>query len=196
MPAKLLIATHNPGKKVEIESLLKGLSVEIFTQDDFPDMPVVDEDRNTLEGNARKKAKSAFEWTGLPSLADDTGLEVNALGGRPGVYSARYAGKDGNAKANRELLKSELEGITQRNARFRTVLCFIDGEGERYFEGVCEGEILERERGEGGFGYDPLFLPAGETLTFAEMDRETKNKISHRGRALRAFLEFIRATGN
>ena len=188
---KLVVATRNPGKKVEIDQLLAGSPVQLFTLDDFPDAPEVDEDQDTLAGNARKKAVSAYKATGLPALADDTGLEVDALDGRPGVFSARYAGEEGNAVANRTRLKAEMKNVSDRTARFRTVICYVDEQGEQYFEGACSGVILEDERGEGGFGYDPLFLPDGESLTFAELDRESKNAISHRGRALKAFVRFI-----
>lgn len=189
---KLVIATRNPGKKVEFEALLAGVPVEVLSLADFPDVPDVVEDRDTLAGNAQKKAATVFAATGVPALADDTGLEVDALKGRPGVHSARYAGEDGNAEANRRRLLAELADVAGRTARFRTVLYYADESGERFFEGVCEGEILDRERGDGGFGYDPLFVPAGYTHTFAEMDRATKNAISHRGRALAAFLQFFR----
>lgn len=189
---KLLVSTTNEGKKREIGSLLVDLPINILTLADFPDAPEVIEDAPTLEGNARKKACEIHDFTGLATISDDTGLEVDALGGRPGVFSARYAGADGDAVANRALLLKELEGVAARAARFRTVIAFTNGSDVRYFEGVCEGQILKAARGSGGFGYDPLFLPDGETLTFAEMDTGRKNQISHRGKALQKFKAFLK----
>lgn len=191
---KLVLATRNPGKVTELRRLLGALPIALVSAADVPGAPDVDEDAPTLEGNARKKAEALFAHAGLPSLADDTGLEVDALGGRPGVHSARYAGPASDAAANRALLLRELEGAETRRARFRTVLAFADGSGAvRCFDGVCEGRVLEEERGAGGFGYDALFVPdegAGER-TFAEMDADAKNAISHRGKALRSFAAFL-----
>ncbi len=188
---KLVIATRNLGKKKEIEALLSNLDVEIFALSDFPEVPDVIEDADTLEGNARKKALASFAHFGLPALADDTGLEVDALDGRPGVYSARYAGEDGNAEANRKLLCKELKGTVNRSARFRTVMAYMDGEEVHYFEGLCEGRILDHEVGTGGFGYDPLFVPDGYEQTFGEMPAALKNSMSHRGKALQQFVAFL-----
>ncbi|MBX2819566.1 MAG: RdgB/HAM1 family non-canonical purine NTP pyrophosphatase [Rhodothermaceae bacterium] len=188
---KLVLATGNEGKKKEIEYLLRGFDLEIYSLRDFDGLPEVDEDQPTLEGNAEKKARVIHELLGIPTLADDTGLEVDALDGRPGVYSARYAGEDGNADANRALLLKEMADKKNRAARFRTVLAyFINGE-KHLFQGVCEGEIIGRERGIGGFGYDPVFLPENSEMTFAEMSVEEKNKISHRGKALREFVHHL-----
>lgn len=188
---KLVIATRNKGKKKEIAALLEPLSVDVLSLTDFPGAPEVEEDAPTLEGNAKKKALASLAYFSLPALADDTGLEVDALDGRPGVYSARYAGEDGNAEANRALLCKELKGVRNRTARFRTVMAFADGEDVHFFEGVCEGRILDHEVGTGGFGYDPLFVPDGYEQTFAEMPAAEKNKISHRGRALARFVAFM-----
>ena len=132
-----------------------------------------------------------FAFSGVPSLADDTGLEVDALGGAPGVLSARFAGSHCSPADNRALLLSELNGRTNRAARFRTVLAFTDESGTRYFEGVCRGEILLEERGSGGFGYDAIFRPDGSNKSFAELHPKEKNALSHRGRALRKFFAFI-----
>ena len=188
---KLVLATGNEGKKKEIEYLLRDFDLKIYSLRDFDGLPEVDEDQPTLEGNAEKKARVIHELVGMPTLADDTGLEVDALDGRPGVYSARYAGEDGNADANRELLLKEMANQSNRVARFRTVLAyFINGE-KHLFEGVCEGEIIEIERGIGGFGYDPVFVPENSQMTFAEMSVEEKNKISHRGKALRKFVDYL-----
>ncbi len=189
---KLILSTTNEGKKREIASLLAELPIHIITLADFPDAPEVIEDEPALEGNARKKACEIYQYTGITTISDDTGLEVDALDGRPGVYSARYAGKDGDAVANRALLLKELKGVKDRSARFRTVIAYTDGAQVLYFEGVCEGQILTDERGTEGFGYDPLFLPQGEILTFAEMPGEQKNRISHRGKALRKFKSFLK----
>ena len=193
---KLVIATKNKGKKREIEALLEGLPIEIYALTDFPEVADVVEDADTLEGNARKKALASFDHFNMPALADDTGLEVEALDGRPGVYSARYAGEDGNAVANRALLCKEMTDKENRAAKFRTVMAFMDGETVHYFEGVCDGRILDHEVGDGGFGYDPLFIPDGYEITFAEMPANQKNQISHRGRALQKFVEFLTAQLN
>lgn len=190
---KLVLATGNEGKRKEIQHLLDHLGLQIFSIRDFDNLPAIDEDQPTLEGNAEKKARVIFEELGIPTLADDTGLEVEALGGRPGVYSARYAGEDGNAVANRVLLLKELSGKSNRKAQFRTVLCLIVGQETHSFEGVCKGAITKTERGEGGFGYDSIFIPEGYTSTFAEMTIDEKNKISHRGRALQQFVKFLSA---
>lgn len=191
-PFQIILATRNPGKVAEMQSLLADLPVELRTVADFSDAPEVAEDAPTLEGNAAKKALALHEHTGLASLADDTGLEVAALDGRPGVYSARYAGPEANDAANRTLLRQELHGHTDRTAQFRTVIAFAENGQMCYFEGICKGHILSEERGRGGFGYDALFVPEGETQTFAEMDAATKNAISHRGRALRAFIDYLK----
>ncbi|MDZ4700547.1 MAG: RdgB/HAM1 family non-canonical purine NTP pyrophosphatase [Rhodothermales bacterium] len=188
---KLVLATRNAGKVAEMRALLGGLVVEVLGVDAFPGIGEVEEDAPTLAGNASKKAREVFAFTGLPSLADDTGLEVRALGGRPGVHSARYAGEDANPVANRRRLLAELQGAGDRSARFTTVLAYHDGEQVYLFEGLCEGRIEVAERGDGGFGYDPLFLPDGESQTFAELPAARKNTISHRGRAMMLFRTFL-----
>lgn len=190
---KIVLATRNPGKLYEMRSLLSGLPVHLISADEVNGAPLVEEDAATLEGNAARKAQALYEFTGLSSLADDTGLEVNALGGRPGVHSARYAGERSDDAANRRLLLKNMEGVEKRDARFRTVVAFVDGDGTlHYFEGICAGTIIDEERGEGGFGYDPLFIPEGSDLTFAELSAEEKNAVSHRGRALRPFAAYLR----
>ena len=188
---KLVLATGNAGKKKEIEHLLKALKVNITFLPDYGTLPEVEEDQTTLEGNAEKKARVIHEFLNVPSLADDTGLEVEALGGRPGVYSARYAGEACDPQANRALLLQELEDNNNRKARFRTVLAYAINDQIYRFDGICEGEITRAERGEGGFGYDALFLPDESDRTFAEMSLEEKNQISHRARALRKFAAFL-----
>jgi XTP/dITP diphosphohydrolase len=171
------------------------VDVPISTVDDYPDFPEVEETEPDLEGNAALKSRALFRHTGLPSLADDTGLEVDALDGAPGVLSARYAGEGCTPADNRKLLLEQLRGIDHRAARFRTVLAFTDEQGTRFFEGACEGEILEEERGSGGFGYDALFRPDGSDRSFAELDTSAKNEISHRGAALRRFVKYFRDYG-
>ncbi|WP_457652972.1 RdgB/HAM1 family non-canonical purine NTP pyrophosphatase [Rhodocaloribacter sp.] len=191
-PMEIVLATRNPGKVREVRALLAGLPVTLRTAASFEDAPEVLEDAPTLEGNARKKALALHRHTGLPTLADDTGLEVTALGGRPGVHSARFAGPDADDAANRAKLLRELSGAADRSARFRTVVAFVEDGEVRLFEGVCPGRILEEERGAGGFGYDALFVPEGETRTFAELGPAEKNAVSHRGRALRKLAAYLR----
>jgi XTP/dITP diphosphohydrolase len=191
-PYRLLLATRNAGKVDEIRALLSHLPVELTAADDL-DAPLdVEEDADTLRGNARKKAAAYHKATGLPSLADDTGLEIDALDGRPGVHTARFAGPDATPADNKRRTLEVMDGVEDRGARFRTVAAFVDGSGEVHvFEGVCRGTILTEERGEGGFGYDPLFLPEGRTETFAEMPPDEKNAISHRQQALEKFADFL-----
>ena len=189
---RLILATRNPGKVAELAERLDGLDVELTSAAALDGAPEVVEDADTLRGNAEKKARALFAHTGAPALADDTGLEVDALGGRPGVRSARYAGEHATDAANRHLLLSELAGASTRAARFRTVLAYVDADGAHCFDGVCEGEITPRETGAGGFGYDAVFRPtAGDGRTFAEMTSAEKNAISHRGRALDAFAAWL-----
>jgi len=184
--SSLLIGTRNRDKAHELVALLGDLPVSIRTLHDVEGVPEIVEDADTLEGNAIKKATVAFERTGLPSVGDDTGLEVGYLQGAPGVYSSRYAGPDASYADNMRKLLRALKGVPQRrrNARFRCVMAFVAGGGVReVVEGSCPGIILEAPRGSGGFGYDPVFLPDGHLQTFAEMDLVTKNGLSHRARA-------------
>ncbi len=190
---RIVLATRNSGKVAELRALLADLPVELVSAVEVAGAPEVEEDAPTLEGNARKKALALHAHTGLPALADDTGLEVDALGGAPGVHSARFAGPDADDMANRARLLRDLAGADDRAARFRTVLAFVEGGEVSFSEGICEGHITEAECGIGGFGYDALFQPEGETQTFAEMPSDAKNAISHRGRALAGFAEFLRA---
>ena len=189
---RLVLATRNPGKVAELQARLGPLGVDLVSAADLG-APEVVEDADTLRGNADKKARALARHTGLPALADDTGLEVDALGGAPGVYSARFAGPDADDAANRRKLIADLDGIADRAARFRTVLVFVDRDGQALaFDGVCEGVITEGEVGDGGFGYDALFRPAdGDGRTFAQMSTAEKNRISHRGRALDAFVAWL-----
>lgn len=186
----LVLATRNAGKVRELERLLDGTGLAVVPCPD--DAPEVVEDGDTLAANAEKKARAVHAFTGKPALADDTGLEVDALGGRPGVRSARFAGETATDADNRARLLRELGGQASR-ARFRTVVAFVDEAGAlRTFEGVCEGTIGTGERGTGGFGYDALFTPDGFDQTFAELPLDTKNRISHRARALAAFVASVK----
>ncbi|MGI9624659.1 MAG: RdgB/HAM1 family non-canonical purine NTP pyrophosphatase [Acidimicrobiales bacterium] len=189
---QLVAATANPHKVEEIAAVL-GPEVELLPRPD--DVGDVVEDADTLEGNARLKAIAICEASGSPAVADDTGLEVDALGGDPGVHSARYAGPDNDASANVAKLLASLMGVEAdaRTARFRTVALvrWPDG-GEVVAQGVVEGWIAESPRGVDGFGYDPVFVPdGGQGLTFAEMSQAAKNEISHRGRAFRALRQLL-----
>ena len=185
----LVLATRNPGKVAELAARLDGLGVRLVSAADVPGAPDVEETEDTLQGNAALKATALHAHAGLPALADDTGLLVDALGGAPGVYSARYAGPEADDEANRARLLADLDGAVDRAARFETVLAFATGDGVRLFTGVCTGRITTDERGTGGFGYDALFVPDdGDGRTFAEMTREEKGRISHRARALDAFV--------
>jgi len=187
----ILLATRNPGKIRELEQLLSDLPLRLVTVDTLEDAPEVAETARSLQGNAVKKAQILFNHTGIPALADDTGLLVDALSGAPGVHSARFAGEKATDQENRTLLLSRMDGVTDRAARFCTVAAFVDDGGIYVFEGVCEGAICTEEAGEGGFGYDSVFRPDGKTLTFAQMPVEAKNAISHRGRALEKFRSFV-----
>ena len=183
----LVLATNNRDKVRELRHALDGLPVRILTPDDYPGLPEVVEDGATLEENSLKKARALCEATGLPAVADDTGLEVDALDGAPGVYSSRFAGPDVSYEENvRELLR-RMKGVpkSKRTARFRCVIALVEpGGAEVLVDGVCEGTILDEPRGAGGFGYDPVFLIPSRGRTFAELSVEEKNEISHRGLAM------------
>lgn len=183
----LLLATRNRHKLDEIRAILGGPGVVWKSALDFPHLPDVVEDGATFEANAEKKARALAAATGCWALADDSGLEVGALGGAPGVFSARYAGEPTNHAANNAKLLQDLRGVTNRTARFRCVLALASPDGRvRFAEGRCQGRIIEALRGAQGFGYDPLFVPDGFDQTFAEMPADQKNTISHRARALAA----------
>ena len=191
---KLILASRNKHKIEELRQTLADLDVMLVSALDFDELGEVAEDKLTLSGNALKKARYAFERTGLPALADDTGLEVDALDGRPGVFSARYAGEDATYEENTDKLLAELAEVDEidRLAQFRTVVAFVDENGEEHlFKGICRGKILRERRGSKGFGYDPVFQPEGFDQTFAELDSEQKNRISHRGRAIRKFHDWL-----
>jgi XTP/dITP diphosphohydrolase len=192
---KLILATKNQDKIVEIQNLLSDLNVSVVTLNEFPDAPDVVEDGKTLEENAIKKAQVIGNFTGLPAVADDTGLEVDYLNGKPGVHSSRYSGENATYSDNVKKLLNELEGVPweQRNATFRCVVALYHNDETRIVEGICKGVISEKPRGSGGFGYDPVFYVPEHDCTFAEMDLKLKNKISHRGKAFLAFRKLIEA---
>jgi XTP/dITP diphosphohydrolase len=188
---KLVLASQNPHKIEEMQQILSPLGIEVLSSQDFPNLKEVIEDRPTLKGNALKKAQYVAQETRLPALSDDTGLEVEVLNGEPGVYSARYAGRNATYKDNVQKLLKELNGKTNRTAQFRTLVALVSESYEYTFEGVCKGEITLEQKGEKGFGYDPIFKPEGFDKTFAELDAVTKNEISHRGRAIQKFVQFL-----
>jgi XTP/dITP diphosphohydrolase len=190
MIERLVVATKNDDKLREIEAVLVALGLvrEIVGGLDWPE---VEETEPTLHGNARLKARAVLEATGLPALADDTGLEVDALGGAPGVHSSRYSGESATYAENVDLLLKNLIGVSNRSARFRTVMVLmLPGGAEISAEGIVEGEITQERRGESGFGYDPVFELDGRTL--AELSDEEKNAVSHRARAIQALAEVLR----
>lgn len=195
---QLVVATRNRGKIVEINALLAGLVDQVRSAADFVDFPATVEDGTTFEENALKKAREAAQFTGLPALADDSGLVVDALNGRPGVFSARYAGDDASDADNNARLLNECREIPDNNlqAVFVCVLAFVTPEGvEKLFFGRVTGRILAAARGEGGFGYDPLFLVDGFGRTMAELTLAEKNGISHRAKAFNAFREYLETIG-
>ena len=194
----LLLASNNPDKATEVRDLLADLHITLALLGEFPQFPPTVEDAETLEGNALKKAMEAYRRTGLPTVADDTGLEVHYLNDEPGVYSSRFAGPNASYAENREKLLRLLRGVPPRRraAQFRCVIAFVpDGRTHHCVEGICRGVITEAPCGTGGFGYDSIFLPDGHTQTFGEMDLTTKNTISHRAHALIALKSYLRSTG-
>lgn len=187
IPDEIVLATRNRKKIEEIARITSPLGIRLRTLDEFPACPEVEETEETFRGNALKKAREICACTGLPALADDSGLEVDALGGAPGVYSARYAGQDATDAGNLEKLLTEMSLITEdkRTARFRCVIALAAPGGmEEAFDGSVEGRIGHDQKGHNGFGYDPVFLPEGHNRTFAEMSAADKDGMSHRGRAL------------
>jgi XTP/dITP diphosphohydrolase len=187
---KLVFATQNENKAQEIQSLLPEY-FKIITLKDIRCFDEIPETAETLEGNSLIKASFISETYNLNCFADDTGLEIEALDNRPGVYSARYAGPEKSAAANINKVLLELEGKTARNAQFRTLITLILNKSTFSFEGIVRGEIISEKRGENGFGYDPIFVPEGEVRTFAEMSLEEKNKHSHRARAFQKMIKFL-----
>jgi len=188
---KICFATNNDHKLQEVRQLLPT-NFQLVSLADIGCHEDLREDQNTLEGNSLQKAKYVFDKYGLSCFADDTGLEVEALDGAPGVYSARYAGEQRNSADNIQLLLKNLEGKKNRKAKFRTVFTLVTPNITKQFEGIVEGEILSSTRGDGGFGYDPVFLPKGMSQTMAELSMEAKNEISHRGRATRKLVAYLK----
>jgi XTP/dITP diphosphohydrolase len=187
---EIVVATRNSKKVAEIERMLHGSGIKALGVDEVGDCPEVIEDAPDFEGNALKKARETSICTGHAALADDSGLVVDALGGAPGVYSARYAGVDANDKDNNKKLLEELREVAppDRTARFVCVMAYVvPGGHELVFKGTVEGHIAQELMGESGFGYDPLFVPEGHARSFAQMSASEKDSLSHRGRALRAF---------
>ena len=187
---KLVFATNNIKKLLEVQNILPK-SIELLSLKDINCFDEIDETETTLEGNAKLKANYISEKFGYNCFADDTGLEVDALDGKPGVYSARYAGVPVNSEKNMQKLLSELEGKSNRKAQFRTVICLNLDNKQYLFQGICKGEILHEQKGEKGFGYDPVFKPENYHESFAEMNSEEKNKISHRGLAIQKLVNFL-----
>lgn len=191
MKKKLVFATNNAHKLEEIKNIL-GDKVEILSLADIDCHTDIPETADTLEGNARQKAMYVYTHYGMDCFADDTGLEVDALEGAPGVHSARYASEKGHdSQANMEKLLREMEEKNDRKAQFRTIISLIEKGEEKQFEGIVRGEILRERKGNAGFGYDPVFRPKGYDKTFAELGNEIKNKISHRARAVAALCEYL-----
>lgn len=196
MNRNLLLATRNQHKKMELQSMLAGMNIEVKTLEEFPDMLDVQEDGCSFEENAAKKARATAVATGLVTLADDSGLEVDALDGQPGIYSARFAGQQGDDAANNAKLLRLMDSVqdVDRTARFVCVIALSNPEGcVQTVRGSCEGRLGRELQGEGGFGYDPLFIPEGYNKTFAQLEASEKNRISHRARALENALALIAA---
>jgi XTP/dITP diphosphohydrolase len=194
---RVVLASSNPGKLREFSELLAGQGLELTRQSDFGIDPPPETGMTFLD-NALIKARNAARRTGLPAIADDSGIEVDALGGAPGVHSARYAGEDASDAANLDKLLNALTGLpdARRTARYRCVIVYIrdaDDANPLIGEGTWEGRLIDARRGSGGFGYDPAFVPAGETRTAAEISADQKHAVSHRGQALRAFLSQLDA---
>ncbi len=187
---KLVFATHNQHKLRELQQIIKN-DIHLISLDDLNYSTEIEETGNTLVENALLKARFIYERYSISTFADDTGLEIDALKGAPGVYSARFAGEDKSAVNNMNKVLDLMKGLTNRKARFKTVIAlFLNGK-EFLFEGAVEGNILETPLGTNGFGYDPIFQPMGYSISFAQMDSETKNKISHRGKAVEKLVSFL-----
>lgn len=189
---KLVFATHNPGKLQEVRELLAP-DYEVIGLSELGDHEDIEETALTLEGNAWIKARTVWQKHGLSCFSDDTGLEIEALDGAPGVFSARFAGPDKDPQANMDKVLDELKGQGNRKAWFRTAVALVLNGEEFLFEGIVNGEITTVQSGAKGFGYDPIFSPNGYDTTFAEMDGPTKNAISHRGLAIKKLVAFLKA---
>ncbi|HVM13631.1 MAG TPA: RdgB/HAM1 family non-canonical purine NTP pyrophosphatase [Egibacteraceae bacterium] len=193
MTVQLVLATHNPGKVAELRRILADVDVVLLDAGDV-DLPDVEETGSTFAENALLKARAGVAACGLPCAADDSGLVVDALGGEPGVHSARYAGPHGDDEANLRLVLDRMARVADRSARFVCVAALVAPDGREWTtEGTVEGRLLDAPRGTGGFGYDPIFVPLGEGRTTAEMPPQDKDVISHRGQAFRALRPVVRA---
>ncbi len=195
-PSRMVLATNNPKKLAELRRVVEseGLDYEILGLSDFREYPEPEETERTFEGNAFIKARAAAQHTGIAAIADDSGLAVDELGGMPGVRSSRWAGPLGDDEENNELLLAQLDGVPaeRRSARFHCVLALVTPDGEEHtWKGDMEGRIADAPVGENGFGYDPLFIPEGDTRTTAQMSPDEKDAISHRGKAVRAFVAWL-----
>ena len=190
---KIVLATHNHDKEIELQHSLRGLGVDICLLSEYPDIGEIEETGTTLLENSLLKARTVHDRTGLPAIADDTGLEIDALDGAPGVYSARFAGLNPTYEDNVNKLLSVMENVPDdmRSARFRTVISFVDEIQELWTEGFIDGKITEAPRGNMGFGYDPVFYVPRLEKTFAELSTDEKNKISHRGIALQKLRKIL-----
>ncbi len=192
---ELVFATNNQHKLQELQAIL-GDEFKLLSLKDIDCNEEIPEEQETLEGNATQKAKFVFDKYGYNCFADDTGLEISVLNGEPGVYSARYAGEEKSAEANMNMVLEKLSKINDRKARFRTVISLIINGDEKQFEGIVDGEVLMKKRGDSGFGYDPIFQPEGFDVSFAEMELSEKNKISHRGRAVQKLVGYLKTYDN
>jgi len=187
---QLVFATHNQNKFIEVQAMLPAI-YKLLSLNDIDCHQDIAETANTIEGNAQLKAEYVFKNHKLPCFADDTGLFVNQLNGEPGVFSARYAGQQKDAQANIYKLLKNLQNVEDRSAYFKTVIAYKTKNNHKFFTGICKGEITTSPEGKAGFGYDPIFKPQGYSQTFAELDPQTKNQISHRGLALQKFIDYL-----
>lgn len=190
-PLKLVLATRNTHKAAELKLLLASASADVMDLSAFPDAPLVNESASSLEENAALKALSAYEYTGHWALGDDTGLCIDALNGQPGVRSARFADTNKNDKANRTLVLQMLANETNRSAQFITILALAYSGGLKYFRGCLHGHIATSEMSKHGFGYESIFVPEGNNISLAQLSREEKNQISHRGRSAAKLSDFL-----
>ena len=190
---QLIFATHNQNKLKELQQLMPP-GIVLQSLNDLAYTDAIDETGEDLAANALIKDRTIYQHFGKPVFADDTGLEITALGGAPGVHSARWAGPECDARANVQKILKQLDGQSRRDARFRTVIALIINDKEYLFEGSVAGHISKQPTGTEGFGYDPVFIPEGQQLSFAQMSAEAKNRISHRGRAVNRLLEFLKST--
>lgn len=188
---KLLFVTGNLNKVKEIKAIL-GDMVDLIGLKDVDWTTDIPETTGTIQGNSLQKASTVFDKLGLDCFAEDTGLEVTALGGEPGVNSARYAGSDKSSEDNMDLLLEKLKSKEDRSAQFRTVITLLFNGEQHFFEGICKGQIAEARQGDGGFGYDPIFIPDNYSLSFGELSPQVKNQISHRGKAVAKLIDYLK----